>query len=84
MQMPTPRRHDLGQTDQHAAFVEAAPVLELGLVYRQPDQRCGAAVLGDQGKHDGGLVISVEVGPVHGTSREVRAPITNGTQSARI
>src|SRR5271167_2664416 len=47
-----PRRNDLGQADQRAAFVEAAAVLEFGLVYRQPDQRRGAAVLGDQGKHD--------------------------------
>ena len=28
-----PRRHDLRQADQHATFIEAAPVLEVGALF---------------------------------------------------
>ena len=61
-----PRRQQLGQPDQHAMLVEAAALLERALVDGQPYQGCRATVVADQGQHDGGLVVGVEVGPIHG------------------
>src|SRR5208337_2171604 len=49
---------------QHAMLVNAAIVLERALVDGQPYQGRGTAVVGDQGQHDGGLVVGIEVGPV--------------------
>ena len=57
-------RQQFGQPHQHAMLVEAAVVLERALVDRQPHQRGGTAVIGDQRQHDGGLVVGIEVGPV--------------------
>jgi len=53
-----------GQPHQHTMLVEAAVVLERALVDGQPHQGRGAAVIGDQRQHDGGLLVGVEVGPV--------------------
>ena len=45
-------------------LVEAAVVLERVLVDREPYQWGCPAVIGDQRQHDGGLPVSIEVGPV--------------------
>src|SRR3984957_2411769 len=57
-------RQQFGEPHQHAMLVEAAVVLERVLIDGQPYQGCGAAVVGDQGQHDGGLFVGIEVGPV--------------------
>jgi hypothetical protein len=41
-------------------------IFECVLVHRQPDQRCRPPMLGDQLEYDGGMVVSVKLGPVHG------------------
>ena len=39
--------------------------LQAFLFHGQPDQRGGTPVFGDQRQHDGGIVVGVEVGPIH-------------------
>ena len=58
------RRQDLGQPHQQPVLVQIALILQGFLVHRQPDQWCGASMLGDRRRHDGGLVVGIEVGPV--------------------
>jgi len=60
------RRQDLSQPHQQAVLIEIALILQGFLVHRQPDEWRGATVFGDQRQHDGGLVVGVEVGSVHG------------------
>jgi hypothetical protein len=60
------RRQGIGQTDQHLILILIAAILEGGGIHRQPHQRGGAAVAGQQRQHDGGLTVGVELGPVHG------------------
>jgi hypothetical protein len=57
-------------------------VLHGGGVHREPHQRGGAAMAGQQREHDGGLPVRVELGPVHrhvdaaARSHHVRHPVT--------
>src|SRR4249920_3083823 len=60
-----PCRQQFSKPHQHAMLIECAVVLERLLVDGQPNQRCRATVIGDQCQHDGGLSVSIEVGPVH-------------------
>jgi len=58
-------RQYLGQPHQHTVLIKVTPILQGLLVDGQPHQRGGTAVIGDQRQHDGGLVIGIEVGPIH-------------------
>src|SRR6202034_2448825 len=51
------RRQQFGQLHQYTMLVEAAVVLERALLDCQPHQRRGTAVVGDEGHHNGGLVV---------------------------
>jgi hypothetical protein len=61
-----PRRENLGEPHQAGILVGVALVREFVLPHRQPQQWRGAALAGDQMQGEGGLPVTVELGPVHG------------------
>jgi hypothetical protein len=56
----------LGKPYQHAMLIEAAAILERALIDGQPHQRDCTTVIAQQGQHDGGLLVGIEICPVHG------------------
>jgi len=62
-------RHALGQdrlqTRQAEVFDVVALVLQFVLVDRQPQQRRRPAVAGEEGQSERGLIVGVEIGPIH-------------------
>jgi hypothetical protein len=61
-----PRRENLGEPHQAGILVVVALIREFVLPHRQPQQWRGAALAGDQMQGEGGLPVTVELGPVHG------------------
>lgn len=59
-------RQGFSQADEHLIFKLIAVVLAGGFIHREPHQRGGPALSGQQRQHDRGLAVGVELGPVQG------------------
>ncbi len=59
------------QTLDDFVLVSALPLLQLTLLYGFPDQWSRATVTGEQIKGNGGLVVSLEVGPIKSDSQRL-------------
>ena len=74
------RWQGVSQLDQALVFILVVTVLEGGCVDGQPRQRRGATMAGQQGKHERGLAVAVELGQSMHTSMRMRRCRTRGTQ----
>jgi hypothetical protein len=63
--MAAPRRHKFAQPSQAGVLIIIALVLEFFFPDGQPQQRGRAAMAGDQAKDQRGLIVMVQIGPVH-------------------